>query len=55
MSDVRHACVYCCHGNAAKRFPTLRDNDYKTICVCYTIGMIILLRDSWPHDLQETY
>jgi hypothetical protein len=36
MSDNRHSCVYCYnsfHGNAAKQFSTLLDNDYRTICV----------------------
>jgi hypothetical protein len=57
ISDVRHARVYCCvykscHGNAAKLFPTLRDGDYRTMCVCYTAAMIILLNDSRPYDLH---
>jgi hypothetical protein len=55
MIDVRNACVYCYnsyHGNAAKRFSTLRDNDYRTICACYTVAMVILLRDSRPYDLH---
>jgi hypothetical protein len=64
MSDVRHGCVYyyynSCHGNAAKRFSILCDNDYRTIyknvCVCvrahHTVVMVILLRDSQPLDLH---
>jgi hypothetical protein len=56
MNGVRHACVYCyynsCHGNAAKRFSTLWDNYYRTICACYTIAMVMLLKDSRPYDLH---
>jgi hypothetical protein len=56
MSDVHHTCVYCyynsCSGNTAKWFSTLQDNDYRTVCVCYTITMVILLRDSRPYDLH---
>jgi hypothetical protein len=56
MSDVRHVCMYCyyncCGGNAAKRFLTLWGNDYRTTRVCYTVAMVILLRDSRPYDLH---
>jgi hypothetical protein len=56
MSDVRHVCVYCCcdscNGSAVKRFPTLRENGYRTVCVCYTVAMVILLRSFWSHDLH---
>jgi hypothetical protein len=56
MNGVRHACVYCyyisCHGNAAMQFLNLWNNDYRTVCVCYAVAMVILLRDSRPYDLH---
>lgn len=55
MSDVRHAYVHCyynCHGNAAEHFSTLWDYDYRTVCVCYIVAILILSRDSWPCDLR---
>jgi hypothetical protein len=54
MSNVRHACLYCyynsCHGSAPKWFSTLWDNDYWSMCVCYTAAMVIMLRDSRSYD-----
>jgi hypothetical protein len=56
MSDVCHSCVYCyynsCYGNAAKWFLTVWDNDYRTVCVYYTVVIVILLRGSRSYDLH---
>jgi hypothetical protein len=37
--SVMHVCTVW--------FSTLWD-DYRIMCVCYTVAMVILLRDSWP-------
>lgn len=41
VSDARHICVCYyykrCYSSAAKRFPTLWDNDCGTISVCYNV------------------
>jgi hypothetical protein len=39
--------VIHCHSNAVKRFGFLLDNIYEHVC-CYTVPVIMLLRDFWP-------